>query len=60
MREFKPRPGTYHDREVDNYVDRDTGLNVMIDKKTKRFLSAWKLNRRQLEHVLKDGKLGGG
>ena len=60
MREFEPRPGTYHGREVDHYLDADTGLNVIVDKNSKRFLSAWKLGPRQLEHVLEHGNLGGG
>ena len=60
MREVNPRPGTYHGREVKHYLDVDTRLNVMIDVKSKRFLSAWRLSSKQLEHVLKNGNLGGG
>ena len=57
MREFKPRPGSFHGKEVDHYLDPDTGLNVMIDKNSKRFISAWKLNDEQLENVINRGSL---
>ena len=57
MREFKPRPGTFHGKEVDHYLDPDTGLNVMIDKSSKLFISGWKLNDEQLENVIDRGSL---
>ena len=57
MREFKPRPGSFHGKEVDHYLDPDTGLNVMIHKNSKRFISAWKLNDEQLENVINRGSL---
>ena len=60
MREFKPISGTYHNKPVYHYLDVETGLNVMINKETKQFLSGWKLSDKQLEHVLHDGHLGGG
>ena len=60
MKQFKPISGTYHGRPVDHYLDPKTGLNVIVDKQTKRFWTAWKLNQPQLEHVLEHGNLGGG
>ena len=60
IRQFKPISGTYHNKLVYHYLDPETGLNVMINKETKQFLSGWKLSDKQLEHVLHDGHLGGG
>ena len=37
MTEFKPRPGTYHGKEVNHYIDPESGLNVIINLQTKRF-----------------------
>ena len=60
MREFKPISGTYHGKEVYHYLDPESGLNVMVDKKTKRFISGWELSKIQKEYVLENGNLGGG
>lgn len=51
--------GTYRGADVTHFVNQSTGLNVMKDS-SGNFLSGWKLSQQQLEHVLKDGKLGGG
>ncbi len=51
--------GTFRGQTVTHFVDPNTGLNVMRDA-SGDFLSGWKLSPQQLEHVLKDGKLGGG
>jgi hypothetical protein len=51
--------GTYRGSDVTHFVNASTGLNVMKDA-SGNFLSGWKLSAQQLEHVLKDGKLGGG
>jgi RHS repeat-associated protein len=52
--------GTYRKNiPVTHFVNPTTGLNVMKDS-SGNFLSGWKLSEQQLEHVLKDGKLGGG
>ena len=51
--------GTYRGSEVTHFVNASTGLNVMKDA-SGNFLSGWKLSAQQLEHVFKDGKLGGG
>lgn len=59
MREFKSRPITQYSREVDHYLDPDTRLSAMVDKKSKHFLSAWKLRVRQLGYTLENGTLGG-
>ena len=57
---IESRSGTYHSKEVYHYIDIDSKLNVMVDKNSKRFISAWKLSPRQLEHLLEHGNLGGG
>ncbi len=51
--------GTYRGKPVTHFIDLETGLNVIRDK-TGNFLSGWRLSQPQLEHVLKNGKLGGG
>ena len=51
------KPGTYHGVPVYHYLDPDTKLNVMIDKSSKRFISAWKLSDEQLENVINRGNL---
>lgn len=51
--------GMYRGIPVTHHVDPATGLNVIRDS-TGNFLSGWKLNPQQLNHVLSTGKLGGG
>jgi len=51
--------GTYRGEPVTHFVEPNTGLNVIRDA-SNNFLSGWKLNLKQLEHVLRSGKLGGG
>lgn len=51
--------GTYRGQPVTHFVDPATGLNVIQDA-SGNFLSAWKLSPAQLQHVLSNGKLGGG
>ena len=51
--------GTYRGEPVTHFVDPNTGLNVIQDA-SDNFLSGWKLNPKQLAHVLSSGKLGGG
>ena len=60
MREFKAIAGTYHGTPVDHYLNPNTRLNVMVNRQTGRFWSAWELSETQLEHVLEHGNLGGG
>ena len=51
--------GIYRGEAVTHFVDPHTGLNVIRDA-SDNFLSGWKLNPKQIEHVLVSGKLGGG
>lgn len=51
--------GAYRGEPVTHFVDPNTGLNVIRDA-SDNFLSGWKLNPKQLEHVLTRGNLGGG
>ena len=51
--------GTYRGKEVIHYLDPKTGMNVMTSPKGE-FISGWKLEAHQIEHIIKIGKLGGG
>ncbi|HIE36308.1 MAG TPA: hypothetical protein EYP89_03620 [Candidatus Omnitrophica bacterium] len=48
--------GTYRGNAATFYTNPNTGLTV-IQNPNGSFLSGWKLNPQQLQHVLKDGKL---
>lgn len=48
--------GTYRGNPVTFHTDPNTGLMV-IQSPNGSFLSGWKLNPQQLQHVLQDGKL---
>ena len=50
--------GTYRGSPVVFFIDEKTGLTV-IQGADGGFLSGWKLNAQQLQHVLSRGKLGG-
>jgi len=39
MKSVIPMDGTFHGDAVYHYLDNDTGLNVMINKNTKKFIS---------------------
>ena len=60
MMEIKPIKGTFHKKPVLHYLDEVTGLNVIVDRNTKKFISGWELTPQQMEHVIEDGNLGGG
>lgn len=57
MRLAKPINGTYRGLEVTHYFNKDTGLNVIIDLETKKFISGWKLEDDQVENILNRGSL---
>ena len=48
--------GSYRGNPVSFHTNPNTGLTV-IQNPNGSFLSGWKLNPQQLQHVLKDGKL---
>jgi len=48
--------GTYRGNPVTFQTNPNSGLTV-IQNPNGNFLSGWKLNSQQLQHVLKDGKL---
>jgi hypothetical protein len=50
--------GTYRGNPVVFFIDEKTGLTV-IQAVDGGFLSGWKLNAQQLQHVLSRGRLGG-
>lgn len=52
-------PGYYRNKPVMHFVDPRTRLNVMR-LLNGDYLSGWALNPMQLNHVLSNGKLGGG
>ena len=51
--------GYYRNQPVTHYVNRSTGLDVML-LPNGDYLSGWRLSPMQLHHVLSTGKLGGG
>jgi hypothetical protein len=51
--------GTYRGQEVLHFLDPRTGLNVITDR-AGQFISGWRLSAAQLQHVLANGRLGGG
>ena len=51
--------GAFRGTPVTHFVDPTTRLNVTRDA-SGNFLTGWKLNPKQLESVLTNGKLGGG
>jgi len=50
--------GTYMGESVLHYYNPTTGLNVMKGADD-MFISGWRLSSKQVEHLLKDGALGG-
>lgn len=57
MRSAERINGTYHGKEVMHYFNEDTGLNVMINSETKKFISGWLTSQEQRKHILNGGKL---
>ncbi len=51
--------GTLRGAPIIHHVNPQTGLDVMENPVTGKFVSGWKLNVDQLRHVLKTGSLGG-
>jgi hypothetical protein len=51
--------GSYRAQPVTHFYNPNTGLNVIRDTEG-RFVSGWKLNAAQTEHLLANGRLGGG
>ena len=51
--------GTYRGNPVTHYLNRETGLNVIVDN-SNNLLSGWKLSAAQFGHVTTSGRLGGG
>jgi hypothetical protein len=57
MKSVKPKDGTFHGDPVIHYLDETTGLNVMINLETKKFISGWKLEDDQVKNILNRGSL---
>jgi hypothetical protein len=51
--------GRYKEIPVTHYYNPETGLNALFmrNKESNSFISAWKLSKRQIEHLLDHGKL---
>ena len=49
--------GTFHGDPVYHYLDKNTRLNVMVNKTTKKFISGWKTSEAQCNHIINGGKL---
>lgn len=54
MKTVKTKDGTLHGEPV---IHETSGLNVIINKNNKRFVSGWKLSDKQLENVIEKGSL---
>ncbi len=54
----KHREGTYNGQPVNFSFNPSTGQMVMTTR-SGDFISGWRLNYTQLEHLIRDGKLGG-
>lgn len=50
--------GTYHKKPATHYYNPKTGINV-IRGADGEYISNWKLRQTQVEHILKNGNLGG-
>jgi RHS repeat-associated protein len=55
----KPISGTYRGQPADIYYNSRTG-NAVITDKAGNYVSGWKLSADQVQHLLSNGKLGGG
>ena len=54
----KHRDGTYNGQPANLSFNPSTG-QVVVTSKSGDFISGWKMNYTQLQHVIRDGKLGG-
>ena len=57
MRENLICIGTYRSKPVYHYYNPDTELNVMVDIKTNKFISGWRLSREQIENMERNGNI---
>lgn len=51
--------GTYRGQQATHFYNPTTGLNVIRDARG-AFQAGWRLSRAQVEHLLRNGALGGG
>jgi len=49
--------GTFKTTEVTHYFDLKTGLNVMFNNETNKFISGWKLTDKQFKNIQDRGAL---
>lgn len=49
--------GVFRNNEVFHHFNAETKINMMFYRDNKQFLSCWKLNEKQIEHMEKDGKI---
>lgn len=49
--------GIFRNNEVFHHFNSETKINMMFYRNSKEFLSCWKLNEKQIEHITKDGKI---
>ncbi len=57
MKSVEPIDGTFHGDPVYHYLDKDSNLNVMVNKNTKQFISGWSPSDEQRNYILNGGKL---
>ena len=51
------KAGTFKKMEVTHYFNSETGLNVIFTRDTNKFISGWKLTRKQFENMRNRGAL---
>ena len=49
--------GIFRNNEVFHHFNTETKINMIFYKDNKQFLSCWKLSKKQIEHIEKDGKI---
>ena len=49
--------GTYRGKPAYHYYNPDTNLNVMVDMKTNKFISGWRLSAEQIDNMERNGNI---
>jgi len=47
----------FRNNEVFHHFKSETKINMMFYRNSKEFLSCWKLSEKQIEYIMKDGKI---
>lgn len=49
--------GIFRNNEVFHHFNSKSNINIMFAKHTKKFLSCWKLNEKQIKYIKETGKI---